>query len=169
MVGPESLDFNQMLALLQGSASSLDPAMLNTLNDMLESLSGWQQMEHLKNPMKPLNPEDQVISDPLVVWMGDINAEGESDWEGGDPDIFPLIIAPDADSKSNLGGGGVGYEIALPNPAADVPLLEEPHNTTFVDYLQIAFHWGGFPGLEEQNDERAAAYLNDIRPKLLPL
>ena len=32
--------------------------------------------------------------------------------------------------------------------SADPPVLEEPHNTTFLHYLDIALSWGGFPGLE---------------------
>lgn len=167
MGGPESLDFNQMLALLQGSASSLDPSMLSTLSDLLQSLSGWQQMERLKNPMKPLDPADQVISDPLVVWMGSLSVEGYEEWsQEQDTDDYQIAIAPDHAGKANMSGGV--YAIALPNPAADVLLLDEPHHTTFVDYLRIAFQWGGFPGLEGQAP-RAADYLKAIRPKLLPL
>jgi len=62
-------------------------------------------------------------------------------------------IAPDAKHKENVSGGGC-YNLRMP-AIEDDPLLEdEPHQTTFVNYLELAVLWGGFPGLERCTDHR---------------
>lgn len=38
--------------------------------------------------------------------------------------------------------------VVLPNGAADAPVEDEWHSTTFVNYLRIALRWSGFPGFE---------------------
>lgn len=61
-----------------------------------------------------------------------------------------LILAPDHYHKYGYSGAG-SYNIALPCIAADANFLNEPHHTTFVNYLRVCFRWGGFPGLEFNN------------------
>jgi hypothetical protein len=60
---------------------------------------------------------------------------------------FRIPIAPDYFHKDGV-SGGMWYGVPVPSEHPDPPLLEEPHNTTFMNYLQIALNWGGFPGLE---------------------
>jgi len=60
---------------------------------------------------------------------------------------FRVPIAPDHKHKENV-SGGMWYGIGLPDPNADAILLEEYHNTTFVEYLRLCLQWGGFPRLE---------------------
>jgi hypothetical protein len=60
-----------------------------------------------------------------------------------------LLLAPDCYHKYGYSGAG-SYNIALPCKAVDAPFLNEPHNTTFVNYLRICLKWGGFPGLEKE-------------------
>lgn len=60
-----------------------------------------------------------------------------------------LLLAPDCYHKYGYSGAG-SYNIALPCKAIDAPFLNEPHNTTFVNYLRICCQWGGFPGLEKE-------------------
>jgi len=43
------------------------------------------------------------------------------------------------------------YTIRLPDAAADARLAGEPREVTFVEYLRIAFRWGGFPGWERES------------------
>ncbi len=57
---------------------------------------------------------------------------------------FHVVIAPDYYSKADMSGDT--YFINLPDAAADAPLENERHNTTFVNYLRISLAWGGFPG-----------------------
>ncbi len=61
-----------------------------------------------------------------------------------------LILAPDSYHKYGYSGSG-SYNIQLPLKAIDALLLNEPHNTTFVNYLRTCIRWGGFPGLENEN------------------
>src|SRR5579859_2746545 len=61
-----------------------------------------------------------------------------------------LLLAPDRFHKYGYSGAGA-YTIALPCKAVDAPFLDEPHQTTFVNYLRICMQWGGFPGLEVEN------------------
>lgn len=94
--------------------------------------------------------DERAYPDPLVVeGLEEWGSEYES-WrsqrEGGEePEPFVLPIAPDYYHKANV-SGGTPYGVALPCAAADAPLVGEWHETTFVDYLRIAFRWGGFPG-----------------------
>jgi len=61
-----------------------------------------------------------------------------------------LILSADRFHKYGSSGAG-SYNIALPCKAVDAPFLDEPHQTTFVNYLRICFQWGGFPGLQVEN------------------
>lgn len=60
-----------------------------------------------------------------------------------------LMLAGDCYHKYGYSGTGA-YSIRLPCRAIDAPFLDEPHNTTFVNYLRICMQWGGFPGLEQE-------------------
>ena len=65
---------------------------------------------------------------------------------------------------------GSSYKVLVPNPAADAPLENEWHETTFVNYLRACFKWGGFPGFSRYDPslipQDAVAYLVE---GLLPL
>ena len=82
-------------------------------------------------------PVDYVLSE-YDAWEHDRGTE----WDRG---VFAIDVAPDWLHKANVSGGGP-YAIEVPNQGVDALLLAEPHMTTFVNYLRIAFQWGGFPG-----------------------
>ena len=54
------------------------------------------------------------------------------------------LCLPDWYHKAGVSGGT--YDFTLPSRRVDTKLKNEPHDTTLVDYLRIAFKWGGFPG-----------------------
>ena len=60
---------------------------------------------------------------------------------------FRVPIAPDCYHKADV-SGGMWYNISLPDSTEDPRLLDEWHETTFLNYLEIAIRWGGFPGIE---------------------
>ena len=64
-----------------------------------------------------------------------------------------IDLAPDWLHKAHVSGGSP-YTVEVPNRAIDGPLLDEPHSTTFVNYLRIAFRWGGFPGWDPEQPTR---------------
>jgi hypothetical protein len=122
--------------------------------------------------------------DPLVVQapVEFIRSEYEewsfdrvTEWDHGS--TFEVPVAPDYLHKANV-SGGAPYGLTAPNPGADGLLLWKPHQTTFVNYLHIAFAMGGMPGwqrepalLEAWASPREAppAWLLDLGRSLLPL
>jgi hypothetical protein len=60
------------------------------------------------------------------------------------------------------------YLVTLPNPSADFVLEGERHNSTFVEYLRLAFQWGGFPGWERY-ENRPQEELDYLRTGLAPM
>lgn len=117
--------------------------------------------------------------DPLVVsgtaGFFDYTRDQFAEWQQ-DPDYcgdetghFLIEIAPDFYHKANVSGGSP-YSFAVPNAAADAPLLEEPHQTTFVNYLRLCFQWGGFPGFADCSPvKRPEEHLRSLCENLLPL
>lgn len=100
--------------------------------------------------------------DPLMV-AGVEDAIASIDaWEGEERMI---AISPDAVHKAGLSGGDP-YHVIVPAPVADAPLEGEPHELTFVEYLRLAFRWGGFPGWE--GAKRAPRDLERLSEGLLP-
>jgi len=89
--------------------------------------------------------------DPLEVLSARavLRLDDENHWSDGrrDDGTCELPIAPDEYFKYLYSGGGP-YAIPLQvhGLVADAPLLYEWHHTSFVEYLRICFHWGGFPG-----------------------
>ena len=156
-------NLNHMLsAVQQGLANS--PLFSGRLEDVKKSL----RKESERKPRWNINEDDQMVSDPLWFSMEELDSDAFQDYlearESGEIEPqhpFVIAVAPDIHHKANFSGGG-GYEIALPNPAADIPLLNEDHHTTFINYLRIAFRWGGFPGLDDK--EVIALLTKDLLP-----
>ena len=69
------------------------------------------------------------------------------DYWGSDNGTFRLVIAPDQFHKEDV-SGGMWYGVEVPNLDDDPLLLEEPHGISFLDYLELAISFGGFPGLD---------------------
>lgn len=90
--------------------------------------------------------------DPLIVYPPSVAIaeleEHASDREERDRCglSYCIPIAPDALHKADV-SGGKWYNISVPSVVDDPPLNDEPHATTFLDYLDIALGQGGFPGL----------------------
>lgn len=96
-------------------------------------------------------------------------------WDRGT--TFEVPVAPDYLHKANV-SGGMPYGLAVPNPAADGLLLWEPHQTTFVNYLRIAFRMGGMPGWQREPalleewalpQDSPPKWLLDLGNQLLPI
>jgi hypothetical protein len=77
-----------------------------------------------------------------------------------------LPLAPDGLHKSNHSGGDP-YGMEIPSSQADA-LFTDWHRTTFVNYLRIAFRWGGFPGWERYPN-RPEKELAHLAEGLLPI
>ncbi len=80
-------------------------------------------------------------ADPLVVMPIEIAIESADYFTGA------VLIAPDDLTKADTSGGDP-YQIEVPNASADAVLRFECHYLNFVDYLRLAFRFGGFPGYD---------------------
>ncbi len=105
--------------------------------------------------------------DPLVILPIEAAFDEYQNAARDDDAPFFLPLAPDKFHKENVSGGSP-YGIEIPSLAIDAPLENERHHTTFVDYLQICFRWGGFPGWARY-PERPDGILQNLARDLLPL
>lgn len=82
---------------------------------------------------------------PLFVYAPDEALEELNGWEPEADEEMRIILAPDDLHKGNVSGGDP-YSITVPAAVADALVEFEPNSVTFVEYLRLAFAWGGFPG-----------------------
>lgn len=95
---------------------------------------------------------DALVVDPISVALGELdNLRNDREEYLAANEVFRLPIAPDAFHKEDV-SGGMWYNVAIPSEGDDPALADEPHETTFLNYLEIAIRWGGFPGLESSPD-----------------
>lgn len=96
-------------------------------------------------------PDPLVIAPPslAIAELEEFLADKAERERCGFPYCVP--IAPDDKHKANV-SGGMYYNISVPAVADDPPLNDEWHRTTFVNYLERAVSWAGFPGLERYPD-----------------
>lgn len=112
-----------------------------------------------------------TYADPLMVVPDMVELEGW-DEEREEGDALDWVLGWDAKAKARLVVEDeqldYGYSVTLPDAAADAALKGEPHDTTFIGYLRVAFRWGGFPGWAQSTDapQKELALLTD---GLLPI
>jgi hypothetical protein len=97
--------------------------------------------------------EPEPYSDPIVIYPPSVAVEELEDFLSDKEErlrcnfLYVVPIAPDFYHKADV-SGGMFYNISIPAVADDPPLNEEWHETTFLNYLEIAVKWAGFPRLE---------------------
>jgi hypothetical protein len=114
-----------------------------------------------------------VVCDPLFIaplqFVLDLSqAWKEEHAEDEDPPRFQLPISPAGGTKA---GGSVLaplYTVTLPNAGLDAVIENEPHGLRFVDYLRLAFEWGGFPGYADA-PASAPTLIAYLKEGLLPI
>ncbi len=78
-----------------------------------------------------------------------------------------LDLAADDLHKDNV-SGGQPYAIEITKePSVDARFMNEPNETTFIDYLRICFEHCGFPGITRSdinNDHQV--FFDNVKPKL---
>jgi hypothetical protein len=133
------------------------------IQDQVKS-AGWDIVSG-KKELLDRSRKQTPLTDPLVVSsFAEIWDEDPSeDEEESGPSRLP--VAPDDLHKANISGDC--YYIEVPDEGADCPFLDW-HETTFVNYLRIAFRWGGFPGWERYED-RPQKELSYLAEGLLPI
>ena len=93
--------------------------------------------------------------------MGDIVAEGE---------IPYLELSADDLHKDNISGGPPYALDITRHPSFDTLFLNEPNNTTFINYLRICIDNCGFPSIRRPDcDNDYQAFFGKIKPLLKPI
>ena len=81
---------------------------------------------------------------------------------------FQMPISPPPSVKAGTGSEAAQYVVTLPGATLDAVVENEPHGLHFVDYLRLAFEWGGFPGYADMPD-KVPALIHRLKGKLLPI
>ncbi|MFD2564687.1 hypothetical protein [Aquimarina rubra] len=78
-----------------------------------------------------------------------------------------LNISADDLHKDNV-SGGQPYAIEITRePSVDARFMNEPNETTFINYLRICFENCGFPGITRPNtNNEYQAFFNKVKPQL---
>ena len=111
-----------------------------------------------------------MVTPRLFLWEMEAWLEERDTGEAQEP--LDAVLGWDGKAKARLAVADeqldYGYSVALPDAAADAALKGAPHDTAFVDYLRLAFRWGGFPGWAQGKDppQQELAFLTD---GLLPI
>jgi hypothetical protein len=114
-----------------------------------------------------------VYADPLsLIPMVDDVEEQAEDWDKRDGErstalVMGLLPADKAALGSHDDQIDDGYEIAIPDPVADAPLQGQQHGLSFVEYLRLAFLFGGFPGWAGRPNQPAE--LKTLTEGLVPI
>jgi hypothetical protein len=156
---------------------------VNFVGQPSEAWTDWQAVPDNVDALY-VDPAE-VALEGAMTWQEVYGDVTEEEWDLEEPDeedmcdarayfalprdCWLVPIAPDEWHKYDVSGCG-GYEIAIPNLAADARLLTERHRTTFVNYLRNCFRWAGFPNLEQVPGAPAAvSALSVLTRDLLPL
>ena len=97
--------------------------------------------------------DSEGYPDPVMVFPPSVAVEELEDFLSDEEERlrcdlpYAVPVAPDLLHKADV-SGGMWYNISVPAVAEDPPLNDEWHKTTFLNYLEIAVKWAGFPGLE---------------------
>jgi hypothetical protein len=99
----------------------------------------WQGCEYL----------DQLIVFPpsaAVQELEEFLSDREERRRSNDP--YSVPIAPDIFHKADVSGGSP-YSIAVPATGEDPPLLNAAPAASFLEHIERALRYGGFPGLAD--------------------
>jgi hypothetical protein len=112
------------------------------------------------------DPESEWTEDyPDPIYVSDFGYIFEYNKENWSRHFYKISISPDDYHKADV-SGGTPYEVSLPNLSVDALFENEKRNTTFVDYMRIAFANNGFPG--GLGDE-ASKIWQKYKPELLSI
>ena len=85
-----------------------------------------------------------------------------------DPRPFRMPVSPHRSAKAGGDASAPLYVVTLPNTGLDAVIENEGHGLYFVDYLRMAFEWGGFPGYADM-PAQAPKLIAWLAEGLLPL
>jgi hypothetical protein len=111
--------------------------------------------------------------DPLCVYSASETATDLEAWTEMRADFPPdhaasLYLAPDYLHKANISGGDpCGFDPLF--RGADPIFTDEEHELPFIDYLRLAFRWGGFPRIERHRGRAdVQAFVREMTAGMIP-
>jgi hypothetical protein len=115
----------------------------------------------LADPIQICSLDDVVSQATNEYWKEDIQLYVDDEEFG----TAFIELAADALHKDNI-SGGPAYSIEITDsPQVDSAFLNEPHQTTFINYLRICFEHCGFPGIaNSENDYKE--FFEQVKPKM---
>lgn len=107
--------------------------------DLTGSPPGWTEFTYL----------DQLIVEPPSAALYELD-EFLDDKDGSPDDHYPYAvpIAPDIFHKADVSGGSP-YVLAVPATSDDPELLNADGRRSFLEHVEHALRFAGFPGLEK--------------------
>lgn len=133
---PPSAETRKLIARLEKEVRGM-PLSLRAFYDVVGAVDWTGHHSAIAPPDGAVNPDPLVVEDIQTV-LGYCE-DGE---DAG------LIFIADDDVRKAGGRGSGGYAIEVPDLGADGKLTGERHDVYFVEYLRVAFRFGGFPGYD---------------------
>lgn len=97
-------------------------------------------------------PEPSGYLDQLIVFPPELALYDLDEYlEDHDDEPLRVLIAPDYFHKAGV-SGGAPYSVSVPAVADDPPLNWTPSPETFLEHIDNALKFGGFPGLADCPD-----------------
>ena len=107
---------------------------------------------------------DAVVETVTEEWWKDDIQQYVDDEEFG---IAFLELSADDLHKDNVSGGQAYALQITERPSIDSKFLNEPNNTTFIDYLRICFENCGFPGITRPDmQNKYQDFFDRVKPQL---
>lgn len=163
---PPLNETSQQLQLLDRQVSRFGfvPMSLKYFYTIVGGVNFAWDIEATESPFWELADPIQISSLDAVLsldWQEDI----ECYVNDGTPPFIEL--SADALHKDNI-SGGMPYALEITSEKSiDARFLNEPNNTSFINYLRIVCDSCGFPAMLD--DSRFVAFVEKVKPKLKPI
>jgi len=110
---------------------------------------------------------DAVVETVTEEWWKDEIQQYADDEEFG---VAFLELSADDLHKDNVSGGQAYALQITERPSIDSKFMNEPNNTTFIDYLRICFENCGFPGITRPDmQNKYQDFFDQVKPQLKPI
>jgi len=111
---------------------------------------------------------DPLFVAPFQFVLDACQAWAEENVEKEESPPFQMPISPNRLAKAGGSAKTPLYAVTLPQVGLDAIVENEPHRLHFVDYLRLAFEWGGFPGYADK-PASAPKLIASLKEGLLPI
>jgi len=167
-------DTNELLKVLERNVEPIGklPVSIKMFYQFVGSCNfAWNYQEdpnilwEMADPIQITPITDCVSQVTDQYWL----EEMEECIQDGDFGFAYLDLSADDLHKDNI-SGGAPYALQLnKDKSIDGRFLNEPNDTTFINYLRICFESCGFPGMSYDNNKIFQEFYDEVKPKLLKI